>query len=106
VSLKVVQQFLSDCSNVAFYPGIFPHTTGAIEGRKFCFVHIDVDLCQSVENCLKFFYDRMLPAGIMVFEGYKWKACPCAKKTIDGFLLDKADVQIIAVWYQYMFIKT
>src|SRR5690606_12688497 len=63
-SLESVQTYLKDYSNVHFYQGMFPQTAGPVEGAKFSFVHLDVDLYESTKNSLEFFYSRMTSGGI------------------------------------------
>ena len=59
-SLLDVENFLSDCNNVAIYPGFFPETSKPVERNSFSFVHIDVDIYRSVLDCCEFFYPRMV----------------------------------------------
>ena len=104
-SLDSVKMFLSDCNNVIFHPGFFPDTAEAVRDKKFCLVYIDVDIYQSVKNCLEFFYHRMVPGGVMVFDDYEWRNCPGVKKAIIEFLAGKPEVPIITTRYQCVLIK-
>jgi O-methyltransferase len=90
-SLEQVKNFLSDCSNIRFYQGIFPATSKPIQNRTFCLAHIDVDIYQSVLDCCSFFYHRMEKGGIMVFDDYGFVACPGAKIAADEFFADKPE---------------
>ena len=104
-SLESVQKFLSDCDNVTIYPGFFPRTAEPLKDKSFCFVHIDVSLYKSIKDSLEFFYDKIVPGGIMVIEGYEWRACPGAKKAINEFLADKPEMPIITTRWQCMLVK-
>lgn len=90
-SLRSVKKYLKDCKNVQFYPGIFPETADPISRKKFCFVHIDVDLYKSVIDCCTFFYPQMESGGIMIFDDYGFITCPGAKIAVDEFFKDKPD---------------
>jgi O-methyltransferase len=84
-SLEAVKEYLSGINNVQYYKGLFPETSKPVENKKFCFVHIDVDIYTSVIDCCNFFYPRMTPAGIMIFDDYGFFTCPGAKKAVEDF---------------------
>ena len=104
-SLEAVKGFLKDCPSVQFHPGFFPGTAQGLKKEKFCFVHIDVDIYQSVKDSLNFFYDKMTPGGIMAFDDYKWKDCPGVEKAIYEFLIDKPEIPVVSALYQCVLIK-
>jgi O-methyltransferase len=104
-SLDSVKMFLSDCGNVIFHPGFFPDTAEVVKDKKFCLVYIDVDIYQSVKDCLEFFYHRMVPGGVMLFDDYEWKDCPGVKKAIIEFLTNKPETPVITTRYQCVLIK-
>lgn len=104
-SLKSVQNFLSDCNNVEFHPGLFPNTASTVNDRSFCFVHVDVDIYKSVKDCLEFFYDKLVPGGVIIFDDYGWRSCPGVKKAVDEFLIDKDEIPIITTRSQCMLLK-
>lgn len=86
-SLESVKRFLKDCQNVEFHPGLFPQTINGVKNKTFCYVHVDVDIYPSVKSCLEFFYPRLVPGGIMLFDDYQWKDTPGVKKALDEFSL-------------------
>ncbi|MBP6694998.1 MAG: hypothetical protein KA161_07705 [Saprospiraceae bacterium] len=53
--------------------------------KKFCFVHIDVDLYQSVKDGLDYFYPRMVDGGVIILDDYGWESTEGAKKATDEF---------------------
>lgn len=89
--LDEVKMYLKDCSNVRFYPGLFPATSDAVSNLQFCLVHIDVDIYKSVADCCEFFYPRMVKGGIMVFDDYGFLSCPGAKMAVDEFFANKPE---------------
>lgn len=105
VSLESVKAFLRDCNNVFFYPGIFPHTAEPIKNKRFSFVYIDVDMYKSVKDCLEFFYERMVNAGVIVLDDYGFLSCPGVKKAVSEFLADKKEYPIITAEIQCAIIK-
>lgn len=91
VTLQHVQAYLQTCSNVLIYPGLFPGTSGPIEDKIFCMVHIDVDIYRSVIDCCEFFYPRMTRGGIVIFDDYGDYSCSGARQAVDEFFVDKPE---------------
>jgi len=104
-SMEVVRNFLSDCDNVILHPGIFPSTTNWVKDKQFCFVHIDVDVYQSVRECLGFFYPRTVRGGIIILDDYRWEKCPGVEKAITEFLATRPEIPIETTRYQCVIIK-
>ena len=90
-SLDAVKTYLRDCPNVTLYKGYFPNTADPIKDKMFSFIHIDVDIYRSVMDCCEFFYPRLLPCGVMLFDDYGLVSCPGAKKAVDEFFLEKTE---------------
>jgi hypothetical protein len=105
VSLESVKSFLADCSNVTFYPGIFPETAGPVKNKKFSFVYIDADIYKSVKDSLEFFYSRMVKGGVILLDDYDSLACPGVKKAVCEFLSGKKEYPIITMEIQCAIIK-
>ena len=92
ITLESVKTFLQDCKNVCLYPGLFPQSIpDSLKKKKFCMVHIDVDIYKSVMNCCEFFYPRLEKSGIMIFDDYGFPLCPGAKTAVDDFFLKKTE---------------
>lgn len=91
-SLERVRSYLKNYSNIAFYKGLFPATAEPIKNKKFSFVHLDVDIYESTQNCLKFFYPRMSRGGVIISHDYP--SSKGVKKAIDEFFSDKPEIII------------
>lgn len=89
-----VKNFIPD-QNVIFHVGFFPQTTESMQDEKFSFVHVDCDIYQSVKDCCEFFFPRMLPHGIMIFDDYGWVICAGARKAVNEFFSDKQERPIL-----------
>jgi O-methyltransferase len=87
-SLAAVTAYLADCAPVAIHPGLFPATAAPLGERRFVFVHVDVDIYQSVLDCCGYFYPRLAPGGVMVFDDYGMPTCPGAKLAVDTFFAE------------------
>ena len=102
-SLPSVRAFLSDRANVSFYPGLFPGTADPVAGRRFSFVHLDVDLKSSTLDCLDFFYPRMLPGGVILTHDYSY--LDGVRAAFDEFLATRRERAIELPSSQAMLVK-
>lgn len=99
-------EYVSKKSNVKVYKGIFPSETGDnLSNEVFSFVHLDVDAYESYKQCLNFFYNRMVPNGVIVFDDYNASSCPGAKLAVDEFFSDKPEKVVTTVECQAMIVK-
>lgn len=85
---------LGDQSFVDLFPGWIPERFSEVASRKFCFVHIDVDLAEPTLDCLNFFYSRMTTGGLILFDDYGHQSCPGVTDAVDEFMKNR-DEKII-----------
>jgi O-methyltransferase len=104
-SLAEVKRFLAGRTSPVFHQGMFPDTAGPVEGERFSLVHVDADIASSVQACCDFFYDRLVPGGVMVFDDYGFTSCPGAKTTADAFFAGKPEPLLHLVTSQAIAIK-
>jgi O-methyltransferase len=91
-SYELVKKRFEKYDNVRIHPGVFPQTAESLNGEKFCFVNIDVDIYQSMKDCWEFFYPRLSGGGIFYIEDdYGSPSTPGVKKATDEFLADKPE---------------
>lgn len=77
--------------DISIHPGWIPDRFQDAADRHFSFVHVDVDLYEPTAESIRFFYSRMNPGGIMVFDDYGFTTCPGAKKAVDDFMAGKPE---------------
>ncbi|MFO1499629.1 MAG: TylF/MycF/NovP-related O-methyltransferase [Verrucomicrobiota bacterium] len=94
-SLEAVQQRVSWFHGAEFHQGWIPESFRGVEPRRFSFVHIDVDLHQSVLDCCEFIYPRLSPGGFMVFDDYGLPSCPGARRAVDTFFDKRPEVPLV-----------
>jgi hypothetical protein len=71
---------------VRLFRGFSPDVFKAMDDNvRFSFVHVDVDLYNSVKHALDFFLPRMLTGGIMLFDDYKVRSTPGCEIAIREF---------------------
>jgi O-methyltransferase len=88
------------------YRGWIPERFAEVDDRRFCFVSVDVDLCEPTRDSIEFFYPRMVPGGVMVFDDYGSEIqSPGAAKAIDGFMAERPEPLIKAPTAQAFLIK-
>lgn len=95
-SLQEVGRFVSSArtnsKDIHFVEGVFPQSAPKIvEDRQFSLVHIDVDIYQSVKDCLEYFYPRMIKGGIIVLDDVLEPNCPGAKRAFEEFMQGKPE---------------
>lgn len=78
-----VQEFLRDTPNVVLIKGLFPESGAQCQGMGFSLVHLDTDFYLSTKLSLEWFWPRMLPGGIIVFDDYQWPNCPGIEQLLD-----------------------
>lgn len=70
--------------NVTILKGYSPQVFKLIpKETEFSFVHIDVDLFDSVNDALDYFFPRLIEGGVMIFDDYGFDSTPGAKLAID-----------------------
>ena len=78
-------------SKVSLIKGYFQETLQRCATSRFSFVHLDCDLYQSYKECLEFFYPRLTPGGIVLFDEYNDPPWPGCNKAVDEFLTGKPE---------------
>jgi hypothetical protein len=101
VTLTKVRNCFATFENVHIHPGFFSDTLDAVRDRRFAFVYYDADLYEPALECCRFFYDRLVPGGMMLFHDYCGEepelprgAKPPfvgVKKAVDEFLAGRPD---------------
>lgn len=90
-SLEETRKSLTDFPQCRLIQGWIPACFAGLENTRFRLVHIDVDLDVPTQDCLKFFYPRMVDGGILVFDDYGFASCPGARKAIDEFFQSRPE---------------
>lgn len=93
-SLDSVRSYLAAHKNLVCVPGLVPASLDIVVGRTFSFVHIDLDIYSAIKAACEFFYPRLQPGGIMLFDDYGYSSCPGARAAVEEFFCDKREVKI------------
>ena len=91
VSEEEFRSRMTDVADLRVYKGWIPSRFPEAADRKFCFVHVDVDLYQPTRDAIEFFYPRLAPGGILLLDDYGFFICPGARQAADEFFKDKPE---------------
>jgi O-methyltransferase len=95
-----------DGFQVKLYKGWIPRRFPEVTSHRFCFVHVDVDLYEPTRDSIQFFYPRMVPGGIMLFDDYgSGMQSPGAARAVDDFMAGNPEPVIDAPTAQAFIIK-
>jgi hypothetical protein len=91
-SVEEVKALLSDFQSIVdIRCGWIPETFRGLEERRYAFAHIDVDIYQSNLDCCAYFYPRLVPGGVLLFDEYCFAAARGEKEAVDEFFADKPE---------------
>lgn len=73
---------LFQTTNFVLHPGRFPQTAEDLGGLRFAFVHIDGDYYETTRDAIDWFYPRLSPGGVMLFDDYGFVNCPGVARAV------------------------
>jgi O-methyltransferase len=86
-SVEEVLRGLHDQRNVVVRRGRVPVTFAGLEGERFSFALVDLDLYEPTLNALEFLYERMSPGGYLFVHDYNNRESNFAcRRALDLFL--------------------
>ncbi len=95
-SVESVARYLADLDNVHLHPGFVPETLSAVRDLRFSFVHCDLDTYQGTKDALEFFYPRLLPGGVLLFDEYALRAYEHAERAaVDEFFSERPETPVV-----------
>jgi len=100
-----VQQLLRAFPDVTLREGWLPETFLGLESKRYAFAHIDVDLYKPTLDCCIYFYPRLTPGGILLFDEYGFPSTHGEKAAVDEYFADKPERPIAMITGQAMVIK-
>jgi|SRR5580704_311492 O-methyltransferase len=86
---------------VTLVPGYFRDSLQKCAQSRFSFVHLDCDTYESYSECLSFFYPRLSPGGIVLFDEYNDPSWPGCNLAIDEFLANRPEKPQLMVRENY-----
>lgn len=83
-SVETVLDKMPYREKVVVKKGYFPESAAGIDD-KFCFVNLDMDLYEPMLNGLRFFWNKMTGAGVILMHDYFIDGLPGVKKALADF---------------------
>ncbi len=91
---QVQETFRND--NVQLVKGKVPGTLGEFNGDKVAFLSIDMNMVKPERAALEYFYDKIVPGGIIILDDYGFPQHINQKKAHDEFAL-KRGISILSL---------
>jgi len=85
-----VQKRFKDLDNVKLIRGLVPEVLDEVKSERIAFLSIDMNGAVAERAALEYFYDKMVPGGIIYFDDYGWDY-PELRATVDEFFLNKQE---------------
>jgi len=85
--------------------GWIPDSFNGLEGQRFRFVHIDVDLFEPTRDSIAFFYPRLVQGGVVLLDDHGLETCPGARAAALEYFADKGEVVLDLTTGQGVVIK-
>jgi len=104
-SVQHVAALLKGFPFAEIHAGFIPETFADLQINEVCWAHIDVDIYQSVRDCIQYIYPRLAPGGMMVFDDYGFPSCPGARRAVDEAFAGLPEVPLCLPTGQCLVIK-
>lgn len=104
-SVKIVRENIGDYRNVHFHPGFIPDSFVELNIPAVSFLHVDLDIYDSIKDTLEYFYDRVVPGGVIIFDDYGFESCYGARLAVDDFFVNKVETPLILSTGQALVMK-
>lgn len=100
-----VRSLMEPYPTVRVHAGYIPDTFQGLEIPRIAWAHVDVDIYQSVLDCIDFIYPRLVRGGYMIFDDYGFPSCVSARRAVDEAFADKPEVPLSLPTGQCMVVK-
>lgn len=87
---ETVKQRFSDIPNAEFIRELVPEALARVPSTRIAYLSIDMNGSVAEKAALEFFYDKIVPGGIIYFDDYGWNH-PELRKIVDEFFSDKPE---------------
>jgi O-methyltransferase len=98
-SIETVEQIVSKFlpgDRFTVKEGIFPAETGRfVDGRKFRFAHLDVDVYQGTKESINVLWPNFSVGGVVVFDDYGLYGTEGVTRAVEEFAYENADALMI-----------
>jgi len=95
LDIDSTKQNLNEFSqNLVFHQGYIPESLNKKPDApdSIFYLHIDLNSAKPTESALDFFYPRLVPGGVILFDDYGWDAYEDTKNAIEDFFTNKPGI--------------
>jgi hypothetical protein len=82
--LSVLENF-SEFKQVHLIRGSIPGTLKNTDISKVCYLHLDMNTARPEEAAAEYFWDKLVPGGIVLLDDYAYEGYDTLKKAHDNF---------------------
>ncbi len=100
-----VKKNFATFSGVKLVRGKVPETLSEVSIEKVAFLHLDMNITYPEKCALEFFWDKLVPSGIVLFDDYGWKGYEEQKRSHDAFAASKKSNILLLPTGQGLLIK-
>ncbi len=93
-SVEAVARYVGSGELCVIRKGPIPETFVGLESATLSLVHIDLDIYQSILDCLSFVWPRLEIGGFIVLDDYGFPTCPGARAAVDEFFASERCVPL------------
>ena len=86
----IVNERFKKYDNVKLIKGVIPEVLSKVETKNISYLSIDMNGAIAERKALEYFYNKIIPGGIIYFDDYGWDY-PELRKTVDEFFEDKPE---------------
>lgn len=104
-SVEAVQALLDPYRFVRIHRGYIPQTFQGLDIERIAWAHIDVDLFQSVRDCIEYTYPRLVRGGYLIFDDYGFPSCVGARRAVDEAFAGRPEVPLCLPTGQCLVVK-
>jgi hypothetical protein len=87
----LVQRRFSGFPNVHLVRGKVPDILPSIPSARIAYLSIDMNGVEPERAALRYFYDKVVPGGVIYLDDYGWRGFEAQKAMMDGFFADKPE---------------
>lgn len=86
----IVKKAFSKWPNVSLIRGLVPEALSRIPSKKVAYLSIDMNGSEPEKAALEYFYDKVVPGGVIYFDDYGW-GYPELRTVVNKFFADKPE---------------
>lgn len=83
--VESVRRNFSEWKNVRIIQGSIPETLDQVDSRRVAYLHVDMNCSPPEVAAMEFFWDRLVPGAVVLFDDYAYNGYESQKRAMDEF---------------------